>query len=206
MALDGRAERRPVPARRPAPSNRVIFGIGLPLFFAVLLGCRAASCDQDRHVLVDRLQPVRPDAVCPAGKGAWLGFLIGGIFLVLIGAAIAGSFALMVPVLFMAIGAGSITVAFDKGAASGSILFGLIFGGCFFVSGLVPAVFVLRSCWAEAGHGRSWRRRRRWRRRARRCRWARRSGRIVASRAAARGAAAAAPSSRRASPGSRPRR
>ncbi len=134
-----------MPARRLAPSNRVIFGIGLLLFSAVLLAAglnhviKTGTCSSTGY------NQYGPTAVCPSGEGAWLGFLIGGIFLVLIGAAIAGSFALMVPALFMAIGAGSITVAFDKGASSGSVLFGLIFGGCFFVSGLVPAVFVLRS-------------------------------------------------------------
>jgi hypothetical protein len=61
-----------------------------------------------------------PTAVCPAGEGAWIGFLIGGIFLV------------------------SMTVVFDKGVSSGSAIFGLIFGGCFFVSGLIPGLFVLR--------------------------------------------------------------
>jgi hypothetical protein len=175
----------------------VIFGIGLLLFSAVLLAAglnhviKTGTCSSTGY------NQYGPTAVCPSGEGAWLGFLIGGIFLVLIGAAIAGSFALMVPALFMAIGAGSITVAFDKGASSGSVLFGLIFGGCFFVSGLVPAVFVLRSSLRGGG--------------SRPVGGALGSlggvgglagagglgglAGIVASRAAARGAAAAAPSS-----------
>ncbi|MGO9754224.1 MAG: SHOCT domain-containing protein [Solirubrobacteraceae bacterium] len=129
---------------RLRPSNRVIIGVALMLFAAVLLAAglnhliKTGTCSSTGY------NQYGPTAVCPAGEGAWIGFLIGGIFLVLIGAAIGGAFALTIPVLFMAIGAGSMTVVFDKGVSSGSAIFGLIFGGCFFVSGLIPGLFVLR--------------------------------------------------------------
>jgi hypothetical protein len=129
----------------------VIFGIGLMLFAAVLLAAglnhliKTGTCSSTGY------NQYGPTAVCPSGEGAWIGFLIGGIFLVLIGAAIGGAFAFALPVLFMAIGAGSITVAFDKGVSSGSTVFGLIFGGCFFISGLIPGLFVLRGTFRGGG-------------------------------------------------------
>lgn len=129
----------------------MIFGIGLMLFAAVLLAAglnhliKTGTCSSTGY------NQYGPTAVCPSGEGAWIGFLIGGIFLVLIGAAIGGAFALALPVLFMAIGVGSITVAFDRGVSSGSTVFGLIFGGCFFVSGLIPGLFVLRGIFRGGG-------------------------------------------------------
>ncbi|MGO9971855.1 MAG: SHOCT domain-containing protein [Solirubrobacteraceae bacterium] len=129
---------------RLQPGTRAIVGIGIALFFAVLLGAglhhliRTGTCSSSGY------NEYGPTQVCPAGTGAWIGMLMGGIFGVLIGLAVAGAFAFIVPLMFMAIGAGSISVAFDKSAASGASTFGIIFGGCFFLAGLIPFLFMLR--------------------------------------------------------------
>jgi hypothetical protein len=84
---------------------------------------------------------------CPAGTGWWILFLIGGIFLAVIGGLIASgsSAGLIVPAIFCGIGVGSITVAFDSHAASGTKTFGLIFGGAFVVFGVIPALLMASS-------------------------------------------------------------
>ncbi len=129
---------------RLQPGTRAIVGIGIALFFAVLLGAglhhliRTGTCSSSGY------NEYGPTQVCPAGTGAWIGMLMGGIFGVLIGLAVAGAFAFIVPLMFMAIGAGSISVAFDESAASGASTFGIIFGGCFFIAGLIPFLFMLR--------------------------------------------------------------
>lgn len=136
---------------RLQPGTRAIVGIGIALFFAVLLGAglhhliRTGTCSSSGY------NEYGPTQVCPAGTGAWIGMLMGGIFGVLIGLAVAGAFAFIVPMMFMAIGAGSISVAFDKSAASGASTFGIIFGGCFFLAGLIPFLFMLRGVLSGGG-------------------------------------------------------
>jgi hypothetical protein len=130
---------------RLQPSNRVIVGIALVLFAAVIEGVgihhliRTGTCSSTGYI--GNLGPVQK---CPAGTGAWIGFLIGGIFLVLIGGFLSApaGLRLIIPAIFCAIGFGSLTVAFDKAASSGSKTFGLIFGACFAISGVIPALLM----------------------------------------------------------------
>jgi hypothetical protein len=82
---------------------------------------------------------------CPKGTGWWFGFVFGGILLVVIGGLMSGasSVALILPAIFLAIGIGALTVAFDSGVSSATKTFALIFGGCFTAAGLFPAFFLL---------------------------------------------------------------
>lgn len=88
-----------------------------------------------------------PVPYCPKGTGWWFLFLFGGILLVIIGAFVSGgsSVALLVPAIFLAIGIGALTVGFDAHASSGTKTFGFIFGGAFFVCGLIWALLVAGS-------------------------------------------------------------
>lgn len=130
---------------RLRPSNSMIIGVGLLLFGAVLVGyglhhlIRTGTCSSTGYSA-----NYGPVPHCPAGTGAWVGFLIGGIFLVMIGGGISGSAAgLILPGIFCSIGAGAASVALDNSASSSTTTFGLIFGGCFFLAGAIPAVFVI---------------------------------------------------------------
>lgn len=129
---------------REQPTNATIVGVGLVLFAAVLIGfglhhlIRTGTCSSTGYSA-----NFGPVPHCPSGTAAWIGFLVGGIFIVFVGGFLSSA-ALIIPALFCAIGVGAISVAFDSSASSGSTTFGLIFGICFLLVGLVPAVIVVR--------------------------------------------------------------
>ncbi len=81
-----------------------------------------------------------PVPYCPAGTGWWILFVIGGIFLAVIGGLVSGgpNAMLIVPAVFAGIGIGALSIAFDPSASSSSKTFGIIFGGAFAVCGLAP--------------------------------------------------------------------
>ncbi len=130
------------------PSNRMIVGIALLLFGGVLLGVgihhvvKIGTCSSTGYSRYGGRVPY-----CPAGTGWWIGFMIGGIFLTVIGGLVAGSGAvgLILAITFGAIGAGALTVAFESGVSSGKKTFGIIFGGFFLAAGAIAA---LASAWA----------------------------------------------------------
>lgn len=125
-------------------SNRAIVGIGLLVFSAVLMGSalhhviKVGTCSSTGYAA-----NYGPVPYCPAGTGWWILMLVGGIFGMLIGAGVAGSIIAIVPAIFVTIGVGSVTVAFDHSASSGSKTFALIFGGGFLLFGGVPALFLI---------------------------------------------------------------
>ena len=127
------------------PSNRTIIGVAILLFGAVLLGVgmhhliATGTCSSTGYS--SNLGPVPH---CPKGTGWWILFLIGGIFIVLIGGFVSmgSGAALIVPGIFGAIGIGSMTVAFQDHPSSSTKTFALIFGGAFALAGLVPALFI----------------------------------------------------------------
>ncbi len=129
---------------RQQPSNRVIIGVAIVLFASVLTGVgiyhliKTGTCSSTGYSA-----NYGPVPFCPAGTGAWIGFLIGGIFLTLIGGAMAMSVGLAIGPMFMAIGVGSIAVAFDKGNSSGQTIFALVFGGFFLLGGAIPTLYVI---------------------------------------------------------------
>lgn len=136
---------------RPQPSNSTIIGVAILLFGAVLLGVgihhlvSTGTCSSTGYS--SNLGPVPH---CPKGTGWWILFLIGGIFLSLIGGFVSqgSTAALIIPAIFGAIGIGSLTVAFEDHVSSSMKTFALIFGGAFTASGLIPAVIIL---WSSAG-------------------------------------------------------
>jgi hypothetical protein len=81
-----------------------------------------------------------PVPYCPKGTGWWILFVIGGIFLAVIGGLVSGatSALLIIPAVFSGIGIGALTVAFDSSASSSTKTFAAIFGGAFAFFGLVP--------------------------------------------------------------------
>jgi putative oligomerization/nucleic acid binding protein len=125
-------------------SNRAIVGIGLLVFSGVLMASalhhviKVGTCSSTGYS-----GNYGPVPYCPAGTGWWILMLVGGIFGMLIGAAVAGAAMAAMPATFVAVGIGSITVAFDHSASSGSKTFALIFGGGFLLFGGVPALFML---------------------------------------------------------------
>jgi hypothetical protein len=128
----------------------MIIGIGLLLFAAVLVGVglhhliKTGTCSSTGY------SNYGPVPTCPAGTGAWIGFVIGGIFLILIGGAVAGSsFGITFPAIFLAIGAGSISIVFDDSASSGSQTFSAIFGASFLIIGAIAAIVVAWSAIAD---------------------------------------------------------
>ncbi len=136
---------------RLQPSTGTIIGIALLLFGGILLGVglhhmvATGTCSSTGYS-----SNYGPVPYCPKGTGWWFAFLFGGIMLIIIGAFVSGgsTVVLLVPVIFVAIGAGSLTVAFDSHASSGSKTFGLIFGGAFLLAGLIPALVI---AWRGAG-------------------------------------------------------
>jgi hypothetical protein len=133
------------------PSNGAIVGGAMLLFAAVLVGVgmhhmiMTGSCSSTGY------SSVGPVPHCPKGFGWWIGFLVGGIFLVLIGAAVSGASAMIVPVIFSAIGAGAVTVNFDSGVHSDLKTFGLLFGGGFLLFGVIPGVLIALSALRSSG-------------------------------------------------------
>src|SRR2546429_102833 len=127
------------------PSNRTISGVAVLLFGAVLLGVgihhvvSTGTCSSTGYSA-----NFGPVPHCPKGTGWWILFVIGGVFLVLIGGFVsAGSgAALIIPGIFGAIGVGSISVAFQSHVASSTKTFALIFGGAFAATGLIPGLFI----------------------------------------------------------------
>jgi hypothetical protein len=86
-----------------------------------------------------------PVPTCPSGTGWWFAFLFGGIIGGLIGALMAGSLGLVFAGIFGAIGFGALSILVDSHAASGTKVFGAIFGGCFALVGVAAAVGVIVS-------------------------------------------------------------
>ncbi len=123
------------------PSNRTIIGVAMLLFGSVLLGVgmhhliKTGTCSSTGYSSHYGRVPF-----CPAGTGWWILFVIGGIFLAVIGGLVSGgsSAILIVPAVFAGIGIGALTIAFDSSASSSSKTFGMIFGGAFALCGLVP--------------------------------------------------------------------
>jgi Short C-terminal domain len=146
-----------VASGRPQPSNSTIIGVALLLFGAVLLGVgihhlvSTGTCSSTGYSA-----NYGPVPHCPKGTGWWILFLIGGIFLVIIGGFVtqSSSAAMIVPAMFMAIGIGSFTVAFDKHVPSSNKTFAIIFGGAFAVAGLIPALIILFSGARRVGRAR----------------------------------------------------
>src|SRR5437763_17025939 len=99
------------------PSTRTIIGVGILLFGAILFGVglhhmiATGTCSSTGYS--SNLGPVPH---CPKGTGYWFAFLFGGVFMVVIGGLVSGgsSAILIVPSIFLAIGIGSLTVAFDS--------------------------------------------------------------------------------------------
>ena len=133
---------------RARPSTSTIIGVAILLFGAVLLGVgmhhlvATGTCSSTGYSA-----NFGPVPHCPKGTGWWILFLVGGIFLVIIGGFVARgpSAALIVPAIFGAIGVGSLTVAFQAHVSSGTKTFALIFGGAFAVCGLIPALVIIGS-------------------------------------------------------------
>jgi putative oligomerization/nucleic acid binding protein len=133
---------------RDQPSNRVIIGGAVMLFGAVLLGVgihhlvATGTCSSTGYSA-----NYGPVPTCPSGTGAWFGFVFGGIFLTLGGGLAASGLTpgLSIAAIFLAIGIGSLTIAFEPHKSSGEKVFALVFGGAFTLAGLIPALFVLRS-------------------------------------------------------------
>jgi hypothetical protein len=129
----------------------VIAGVAMLLFAAVLIGVgmhhmiSTGSCSSTGY------SSVGPVPHCPKGFGWWIGFLVGGIFLALIGAAVSGSSALVIPAIFSGIGAGALSVNFDSSVHSDLRTFGLLFGGAFLLFGVIPGVFVLLGALRSSG-------------------------------------------------------
>lgn len=123
------------------PSNRTIVGVALLLFGAVILGVgmhhvvKTGTCSSTGYS-----SHYGPVPYCPKGTGWWILFIIGGIFLAIIGGFVSGaaSALLIVPAVFSGIGIGALTIAFDSSASSSTKTFGAIFGGAFAFFGLVP--------------------------------------------------------------------
>ena len=123
------------------PSNRTIIGIAMLLFGAVVLGVgmhhlvATGTCSSTGYS-----SNYGPVPYCPKGTGWWILFVIGGVFLAVIGGLVSGgpSALLIVPAVFAGIGVGSLTIAFDSSASSSTKTFAAIFGGAFAFFGLVP--------------------------------------------------------------------
>jgi len=123
------------------PSNRTIIGVAMLLFGAVVLGVgmhhliKTGTCSSTGYS-----SHYGPVPFCPKGTGWWILFVIGGIFLAVIGGLVCGatSALLIVPAVFCGIGFGALTVAFDSTATSSTKTFGAIFGGAFAFFGVMP--------------------------------------------------------------------
>jgi hypothetical protein len=123
------------------PSNRTIIGGAMLLFGAVVLGVgmhhliKTGTCSSTGYS-----SHYGPVPFCPKGTGWWILFVIGGIFLAVIGGLVCGatSALLIVPAVFCGIGFGALTVAFDSTATSSTKTFGAIFGGAFAFFGVMP--------------------------------------------------------------------
>jgi ABC-type uncharacterized transport system permease subunit len=131
-----------VPRFRFQPSTRLIAGIALALFSFTLVGVglhhliEGGTCSSTGYSA-----NYGPVPKCPEGTGWWMAFLIGGILLGIGGAILAGAPNLVVPGLFTAIGLGAVTVAVSNSDESGSVLFGIVFGGSFLIGGLAYPVY-----------------------------------------------------------------
>jgi uncharacterized membrane protein len=118
-------------------SNKTIVGVAVVLFGAVLLGAgmhhtiTTGTCSSTGYSA-----HYGPVPYCPAGTGWWIGFLTLGIMLVVFGSLLSGGYGFLV--LFLAIGIGAMSVATERHPASGSKIFGLIFGGFFAAGGGIP--------------------------------------------------------------------
>jgi hypothetical protein len=96
---------------------------------------------------------------CAKGIGWWMLMLFGGLIVAGIGAVLARSFgALLVPLVFVAVGAPFVALAFGNhgqlmfNASSGTgKIFAGVFGGCFVVSGLIWGAFAARGITGVSG-------------------------------------------------------
>jgi hypothetical protein len=128
-----------------SPSNRLIAGVAILLFTAVLLAVGLHHLIQGGTCSSTGYSRYGPVPKCPSGTGLWVLFLIGGIFGTIIGCFVAGQPNLVIPVMFTAIGLGALTLLFDGSSSSGEKLFAVVFGGSFLVGGLIgPAIALVR--------------------------------------------------------------
>jgi hypothetical protein len=96
---------------------------------------------------------------CAKGIGWWMLMLFAGLVVAGVGAVLARSFgSLLVPLVFVAIGAPFIALAFGNhghlmfNASSGTgKVFASVFGGCFVVAGLIWGVFAARGITGVSG-------------------------------------------------------
>lgn len=125
------------------PSTRTIIGVAMLLFGAIILGVgmhhlvATGTCSSTGYS-----SSYGPVPYCPKGTGWWILFVIGGIFIAVIGGLVSGttSALLIVPAVFSGIGIGALTIAFDSSASSSTKTFAAIFGGAFAFFGLVPLI------------------------------------------------------------------
>jgi hypothetical protein len=123
------------------PSNRMIAGVAILIFTAVLLGVGLHHIIEGGTCSSTGYTRYGPAPKCPSGTGLWTVFLLGGIFGIIGGCILADLAVLVVPVMFTAIGLGALTLLFSANASSGEQLFALIFGGSFLLGGLVGPAF-----------------------------------------------------------------
>jgi hypothetical protein len=127
------------------PSNLRIIGVGMVLFFSILLGVgihhmiATGTCSSTGYSA-----DYGPVPTCPKGTGWWFLFLFSGIFGALAGALMSGAFALIFGGIFGGIGFGSLTLLLDSHASNGTKIFGAIFGACFAIVGVIALFFVVR--------------------------------------------------------------
>ncbi|MHB8695654.1 MAG: SHOCT domain-containing protein [Solirubrobacteraceae bacterium] len=139
------------------PSNMTIIGMAILLFGSILLGVgihhliATGTCSSTGYS-----SDYGPVPTCPSGTGAWVGFLFGGIVLGLIGGfmlASSGPFSIS-PIffgIFGGIGFGAMSLLIDSKVASGSQVFGGIFGACFAVVGVGAGIAMIRGIIGTSG-------------------------------------------------------
>jgi hypothetical protein len=131
---------------RGQPTYRQIAGVGLVVFFAVLLGVGVRhvfalpTCSSDGY-----MTDYGPVPTCPGGTGWWMLFTIGGLIGAALGALIAGRKSVAVAALCGAIGLGCLSVVLDSQATTGDQVFGAIFGLGFAIVGAVVGGAVIRT-------------------------------------------------------------
>ena len=133
---------------------RLVLGLGLVglgvgmLCLGVFHGCEHGSCSTTGYS-----RNYGPVPRCSRGIGWWMLMVFAGLIVAGGGAVLARTMgALMVPLVFVAIGAPFIALAlgnhgqllFNSASSTGKIFAG-VFGGCFVISGLVWGAFAARS-------------------------------------------------------------
>ncbi len=140
--------------------SRTVLGVGLVglgvgmLCLGIFHGFAHGSCSTTGYS-----GNYGPVPHCGKGTGWWMLMLLAGLVVAGAGAAIARSVgSLIVPLLFVAIGAPFIALAlgthgqllFNASSSSGKIFAG-VFGGCFVIAGLIWGVFAARGITGVSG-------------------------------------------------------